>query len=91
MGTPWYAQVNDPLTTTKIATMLCPSAPGDRDLPPATLYSAITNGTRNDQPRWGYADYGSINAVRNSMFSAAGLPSLNAREVVGAMGVDRMV
>ncbi len=86
MGTPWYAPVNDPLTTTKIATMLCPSAPSDRDLPTVALYNAITKTTRSDQPRWGYADYGSINAVRNSMFTAAGLPSLGTKETVGAMG-----
>jgi hypothetical protein len=35
---------------------------------------------------WGYADYGSVNAVRNAAFVAAGLPSLGTREVMGAMG-----
>jgi hypothetical protein len=35
---------------------------------------------------WGAADYGSINAVRNAAFVAAGLPSIGIREVMGAMG-----
>ncbi|MFO1066597.1 MAG: DUF1559 domain-containing protein [Pirellulales bacterium] len=86
MGTPWYAQVNDPLTTVKIPTMLCPSAPSTRDLPVATLYSKVTANTRTDQPIWGYADYGSVNAVRNAAFVAAGLPSIGTKEVLGAMG-----
>lgn len=85
MGTPWFAIVNDPLTKVTLPTMLCPSAPTSRDLPPANLYTAITSGTRSDQPIWGFADYGSINAVRNAAFIAAGLPSLGTREVLGAM------
>ncbi len=85
-GTPWYAAVNDPTTTMRIPTMLCPSTPGDRDLPAANLYTAVVNASRTDRPVWGYSDYGSINAVRNSSFVAAGLPSLGAREVLGALG-----
>ena len=85
-GTPWYSPANDPMTTTRIPTMLCPSAPGDRDLPAANLYSAVTNASRTDRPVWGYSDYGSVNAVRNSSFVAAGLPSLGTREVLGALG-----
>jgi prepilin-type N-terminal cleavage/methylation domain-containing protein len=85
-GTPWYAAVNDPLTTLSLPTMICPSAPGGRELPPAALYAGVTNNTRSDQPIWGYTDYGSVNAVRNAAFVAAGLPSLNAREVLGALG-----
>ncbi len=85
-GTPWYAPANDPLTTIKIPTMLCPSAPSDRDLPINALYSAVTNSTRTDRPVWGYSDYGSINAVRNSTFVLAGLPSLGTKEVLGALG-----
>lgn len=85
-GLPWFAAANDPLTTVKLPTMTCPSAPSDRPLPASSLYSAITAGTRSDQPLWGYADYGSINAVRNSAFIVAGLPSLGTREVLGAMG-----
>lgn len=86
-GLPWYAAVNDSLTTVKIPTMVCPSAPGDRELPTQNLYSAITNNTRtNVRPLWGYSDYGSINAVRNAAFVASGLPSIGTREVLGAMG-----
>ncbi len=85
-GTNWFAAVNDPFTTSRIPTYLCPSAPADRDLPTAALYTAVTAGTRTDRPLWGYSDYGSINAIRNSMFVAAGLPSLNAREVMGCLG-----
>ncbi len=85
-GQPWFAQVNDPMTTQKLPTMTCPSAPSDRPLPTVALYTAVTAGTRSDQPIWGYSDYGTINAVRNSAFIVAGLPSLGAREVLGAMG-----
>ena len=89
MGTPWFAIVNDPLTKVTLPTMLCPSAASSRDLPPANLYTALTSGTRSDQPIWGFADYGSINAVRNAAFIAAGLPSLGTREVFGAMASRR--
>lgn len=85
-NTPWYHASNDVTTTAVVPIMLCPSAPTTRELPPANLYSAITNGTRSDQPRWGYADYASINAVRNSVFQIAGLPSLGTREMLGALG-----
>ncbi|MDX1930291.1 MAG: DUF1559 domain-containing protein [Pirellulaceae bacterium] len=86
-GQPWFAAVNDPLTTVKLPTMTCPSAPSDREYPTQNLYSAITNNTRTSaRPIWGYSDYGSINAVRNAAFVASGLPSLGAREVFGAMG-----
>jgi prepilin-type N-terminal cleavage/methylation domain-containing protein/prepilin-type processing-associated H-X9-DG protein len=86
MGLPWFAPVNDPFTTTKIATYLCPSAPGERAVPASNLYANVTRNLRSDQPRWGYSDYGSINAVRNAMFTVAGLPSLGTREVLGALG-----
>ncbi len=85
-GTPWFAPINDPLTTSNIPIMLCPSAVSPRELPPPALYSAITGGTRTDTPVWGYGDYNSINAVRNSVFQLAGLPSLGTREVLGALG-----
>ncbi len=85
-GQPWYAAANDPLTTVKLPTMTCPSAPSDREYPTQNLYTAITNNTRTSaRPIWGYSDYGSINAVRNSAFVAAGLASLGTREVLGAM------
>ncbi len=82
-----FAAVNDPLTTVRLPTMTCPSAPSDREHPTQALYTAITSGTRTAaRPIWGYSDYGSINAVRNSAYVVSGLPSLGAREVLGAMG-----
>ncbi len=86
MGTPWYHPVNDPFNLVTISTYVCPSAPTQRLLPTANLYSSITNGLRSDQPRWGYADYGSINAIRNGAFVNAGLPDLGEREMMGALG-----
>jgi hypothetical protein len=83
---PWYAPANDVVTTTQIPIMICPSSPSPRDTPPQNLYAAISNNLRTDSPLWGHADYGSINAVRNSAFVAAGLPSIGTREVMGAMG-----
>ncbi|MFM7976273.1 MAG: DUF1559 domain-containing protein [Pirellula sp.] len=83
---PWYASANDVVTTTQIPLMICPSAPTPRDIPPQNLYAAITNNLRTDTPIWGHSDYGSINAVRNAAFVAAGLPSIGTREVMGAMG-----
>ncbi len=85
-GMPWYGRINDPLTTVKLPPMTCPSAPDARELPTSALYNAVTDKTRTDQPRWGYSDYGSINAIRNSAFVSVGLPSLGTREVLGAMG-----
>ena len=83
---PWYAPANDVVTTTQIPIMICPSSPSPRDVPPQNLYAAISNNLRTDSPLWGAADYGSINAVRNAAFVAAGLPSIGTREVMGAMG-----
>jgi prepilin-type N-terminal cleavage/methylation domain-containing protein len=83
---PWYAPANDVVTTTQIPIMICPSSPSPRDVPPQNLYAAISNNLRTDSPLWGHADYGSINAVRNSAFVAAGLASIGTREVMGAMG-----
>ncbi len=85
-GLPWFAPINDPLTTVTLPTLLCPSAPSGREYPTTSLYSDITGGTRSDRPIWGYSDYGSINAVRNSAFVVSGLPSLGTKEVLGAMG-----
>ncbi len=51
-GTPWYAAANDAMTTTRIPTMLCPSAASERDLPATNLYSAVTNASRTDRPVW---------------------------------------
>lgn len=85
-GLPWYAAANDALTTVKLPTMTCPSAPSDREYPTQNLYSAVTNNARtSERPIWGYSDYGSINAVRNAAFIVSGLPSLGTKEVFGAM------
>ncbi len=85
-GLPWYAAANDSLTTVKLPTMTCPSAPSDREYPTQNLYSAVTNNARtSERPVWGYSDYGSINAVRNAAFIVSGLPSLGTKEVFGAM------
>jgi len=83
---PWYEPINDVVTTTQIPVMICPSSPSPRELPPQNLYTAISNNVRTDRPIWGYSDYGSINAVRNAAFVAAGLPSIGTREVFAAMG-----
>lgn len=83
---PWFAPENDRVTTTQIPIMICPSSVSPREIPPANLYSAITNNRRADQPLWGFSDYGSVNAVRNAAFVASGLPSIGQREVMGGMG-----
>jgi len=80
----WFNVINDPVTTQRIPLMMCPSAPSDREVPPAALYTDMSG--RTDTPRWGYSDYGSINAVRNAAFVSAGMPSINTREVLGALG-----
>ena len=85
-GTNWFAPVNDPFTTTQLKVTVCPSSISSRGLPPSALYNSITGGLRSDTPRWGYTDYGSVNAVRNSMFVLAGLPSINTKEMLGGLG-----
>ncbi len=82
----WYARVNDPVTTKTIPMYLCPSSPRVDSLPSTTLYRAITANSRSDTPIWGLADYGSINAVRNAMFIAAGMRSINQEEMLGVLG-----
>ena len=73
----WYDAANDSVTTQKMATFICPTAPSERTTPTAALYSALTSkvrGTPGDgtTPNWGYVDYGSINAARNAAFILAG-------------------
>ncbi len=82
----WYDLRNDPMTTIQLPAFVCPSTPGDRALPPSTLYSSITGGARTDQPMWGYNDYGSINAVRNAFIVMSGMPSINTRDAMGCLG-----
>ena len=73
----WFDVANDPVTTTKLAAFICPSAPNERILPAAADYSAATSGVRGTpgdgtRPLWGYTDYGSCNAARNAAFVLAG-------------------
>ena len=83
----WYAKINDPYTTSQISLFRCPSTDSKRSRPPQNLYTAITANTRStEMPTWGYCDYASINAIRNAAFVVAGLPSLQQREVLGALG-----
>lgn len=80
----WFDTVNTPVTTQQIATFKCPSTPEPRELPTVQFY--IANGINYGQPVFGYADYGSVNAIRNAAFVSNGLPSINTREVMGALG-----
>lgn len=80
----WFDYVNAPVTTQKISTFLCPSTPEPRELPTPPFY--VSNGINYGQPVFGYTDYGSVNAVRNSAFVSNGLPSIMTRETLGALG-----
>ncbi len=80
----WWNQVNTPSTSVMISSYMCPSAPAVRDVPTTALYNAL--GITYGQPVFGYSDYGSINAVRNGFIMSAGLPSINAREMMGGLG-----
>jgi prepilin-type N-terminal cleavage/methylation domain-containing protein len=73
----WYDRANDAATTTKLSFFMCPSAPSDRNPNNAAAYSSLTNGVRGTPgdgttPIFGYADYGSLNAARNSVFLLGG-------------------
>ena len=73
----WYDAANDAVTTARLPVFMCPSAPSDRNPNNAAAYSGLTNGVRGTPgdgttPIWGYADYGSLNAARNSVFVLAG-------------------
>ena len=86
-NTNWYDASNDAVTSTKIPMMVCPSAlPSDGTTPSAALISAITNGSRTTIPVWGQSDYGSINAVRNSVPMLSGATSFNTKDGLGGMG-----
>ncbi len=85
-NTNWYAVANDPVTTTQLEAFVCPSTPGGRTLPTQALYNAVTSSSRTGTPAWGYADYGSVNAVRNAYIVASGLPSINTRDAMGGLG-----
>ena len=87
----WYARVNDPVTSVKIPIFTCPSSPGLKSVPPINLYRDITANSRSDTPTWAACDYASINAVRNAMFVAAGMGSINQKEMLGALGKGPVV
>ena len=80
----WFDQQNVPATSQQISVFRCPSAPTQRDLPAINWYNAL--GVNYGQPVFGYVDYGTINAIRNAAFVSNGLPSINSREVMGALG-----
>ncbi len=79
--------MNDPYSTTLLPIFLCPSSPSVRSLPDPGLYAALTLGTRSDTPKWGYADYASIDTVRNSLVFIANRSTMNAKEVLGALNL----
>lgn len=85
-GTNWFDPVNDPLTSVKLPGMVCPSSPTSSQVPPAALITALSGGLRSDQPVWGRADYGSINAVRNAFVVVSGLASLGTKDTMGGLG-----
>ena len=85
-NTNWYDTVNDATTTVQLPAFVCPSTASGRSLPTTALYSALTGGSRSDQPIWGYSDYGSINAVRNAYIVASGLPSIGTKDAMGGLG-----
>ncbi len=80
----WWHPTNLEAVTTDIPVFRCPSAPTDRATPPLNFYTV--RGITGGQHVFGYCDYGAVNAVRNSAYVAARLPSINKRENMGAMG-----
>ena len=82
----WYDVANDPVTTTSLSVMACPSSPGRVSSPTSALYSQLTSTVRTDTPAWGLSDYGSINAVRNGMNVASGGTSWGVKEFDGGLG-----
>jgi prepilin-type N-terminal cleavage/methylation domain-containing protein/prepilin-type processing-associated H-X9-DG protein len=81
----WFMAANDVATTTQVPVMQCPSAGSSRLLPTTALYTAL--GRTAGKPLWGYSDYGSVNAARNSVFTLAGTPlPAGQKEELGAMG-----
>ena len=86
-NTNWYDPLNDAVTTTRLSAMICPSVPVDGiGSPDTAIVSALTSAQRTTAPAWGRTDYGSINAVRNSVFVLSGLPSTNTKDTFSAMG-----
>ena len=71
---PWYEQVNAPTTTINLEMFRCPSTPDGPSQPPVAMYAAA--GITWGQPIFGKGDYASVNAARNSVWVASGLPSI---------------
>jgi len=83
----WFDPLNDPVTTTALPVFMCPSVPVAVNVgSTTTVVQALTNNTRTTAPLWGRNDYGSCNAVRNSVFVLSGLPSTGTKDTFGAMG-----
>ena len=82
----WYNAANDPVTTTRLSVFVCPSNPQTAASPSSALVNTLTGGARTTYPGWGLCDYGSCNAVRNSVFVLNGLPSTNTKDTFGALG-----
>ncbi len=81
----WYDQQNNPAATTVVKGFICPSAPGTRTTPSATLMTprAITYGT----PSFGPSDYAAINNIRRSawVINGSDMPGTISREKPGAL------
>jgi prepilin-type N-terminal cleavage/methylation domain-containing protein len=82
----WFDAQNDAVTTKKISTFKCPSATDSVATANATLVNAITSNQRASVPQWGQSDYGSVNAVRNSVPTISGATPFGTREQLGIMG-----
>lgn len=83
----WWDPANDAVTTTTLPMFMCPSVPPSApNAGVTTIVSALTSGTRTVAPNWGRNDYGSCNAVRNSVFVLSGLPTTGTKDTFGAMG-----
>lgn len=83
----WYDPLNNPVTTTKLPAFICPSVPVDGiGSPDTAIVQALTGNLLTTAPGWGRTDYGSVNAIRNSVFVLSGLPSTNTKDSFSAMG-----
>ncbi|MDB5348236.1 MAG: xcpT 31 [Schlesneria sp.] len=69
----WSDPANLGVTTAVIPAFLCPSAPAQRNIPPAGTVDAVGNPYPTGKP-YGFCDYGSMNSVRPAYFLSNGLP-----------------
>jgi len=67
----WTDPLNLPVTSTKLAMFVCPSAPSDRKTPPSTV---LLGGYPWPAVGYGYGDYGSMNSIRPAYYLSNGLP-----------------